>query len=45
MDYQWKIANHLTRLADVIVLENLNIQGMRRRFWTKQDEKGKYFKK
>ena len=38
-DYQWKIAHHLVRLADVIVLEDLNIQGMIRKCRAKQDEK------
>jgi putative transposase len=43
-DYQWKVANHLMRLADVIVLEDLNIQGMIKRCRAKQDENGKYLK-
>ena len=43
-DYQWKVAHHLTRLADVIVLEDLNIQGMIKRCKPKQDENGKYLK-
>ncbi|NQZ65423.1 transposase, partial [Crocosphaera sp.] len=30
-DHQWKTAHHLVRLADVIVLEDLNIQGMIRK--------------
>lgn len=43
-DYQWKIANKLAKLADVIVLEDLNIQGMIKRCKPKQDENGKYLK-
>lgn len=43
-NYQWNIAHHLVRLADVIVLEDLNIQGMIKRCKPKQDEKGKYIK-
>ena len=43
-DYQWKIAHHLIRLADVIVLEDLKIQGMIRKCRTKQDENGKFLK-
>jgi putative transposase len=43
-DYQWKVAHYLTRLADVIVLEDLNIQGMSQKCKPKQDEKGKYLK-
>ncbi len=43
-DYQWKIAHHLARLADVIVLEDLNIQGMIKKCRTKQDESGKFLK-
>lgn len=43
-NYQWGIAHHLTRLADVIVLEDLNIQGMSKRCKPKQDENGKYIK-
>lgn len=39
---QWNIAHHLTRLADVIVLEDLNIQGMSKKCKPKQDENGKY---
>jgi putative transposase len=34
----------LVRLADVIVLEDLNIQGMGKRCKPKQDENGKYLK-
>lgn len=30
-NYQWNIAHHLVRLADVIVLEDLNIQGISKR--------------
>lgn len=42
--YQWNTAHHLTKLADVIVLEDLNIQGMSKRCKPKQDENGKYLK-
>ncbi|MDJ0508245.1 MAG: transposase [Crocosphaera sp.] len=43
-DYQWKIAHHLVRLADVIILEDLNIQGMIKKCRAKQDEHGKFLK-
>ena len=43
-NYQWNIAHHLVRLADVIVLEDLNIQEMSKRCKPKQDENGKYIK-
>ncbi len=43
-DYQWKIAHRLIRLADVIVLEDLNIQGMIRKCRAKQNELGKFVK-
>jgi putative transposase len=43
-DYQWKVANHLVRIADVIVLEDLNVKGMIKRCHPKQDEKGRYLK-
>ena len=43
-DYQWKVAHQLVRLADVIVLEDLNIKGMIKRCQPKQHEKGKYLK-
>ncbi|MDJ0600961.1 MAG: transposase [Crocosphaera sp.] len=43
-DYQWKIAHRLASLADVIVLEDLNIQGMIRKCRAKQDENGKFLK-
>ncbi|AFZ50401.1 RNA-guided endonuclease InsQ/TnpB family protein [Dactylococcopsis salina] len=43
-DYQWKIAHHLVGLADVIVLEDLNIQGMIKKCKPKPDEKGEYLK-
>jgi len=43
-DYQWKIANYLARLADVIVLEDLNIKGMIKRCQPKKDENGNYLK-
>ncbi|MGB5594726.1 MAG: transposase [Crocosphaera sp.] len=41
-DHQWKIAHHLVRKADVIVLEDLNIQGMIRKCRAKQNENGKF---
>jgi len=41
-DYQWKIANSLVKQFDLIVFENLNIQGMMARCKQKQDENGKY---
>ena len=41
-DYQWKIANNLVNQFDLIVFENLNIQGMMARCKPKQDESGKY---
>lgn len=41
-DYQWKVAHQLVRLADVIVLEDLNIKGMIKKCKPKQDENGKY---
>jgi len=43
-DYQWKAAYQLVRLADVIVLEDLNIKGMIKRCQPKKDENGKYIK-
>ncbi len=43
-DYQWKIAHHLGGLADVIVLEDLNIQGIIKKCRAKQDENGKFLK-
>jgi putative transposase len=43
-DYQWKLAHHLASLADVIVLEDLNIQGLIKGCKPKQDEDGKYSK-
>lgn len=43
-DYQWKLAHQLTRLADVIVLEDLNIKGMIKRCQPKKDENGNYIK-
>lgn len=41
-DHQWKLANKLTRLADLLVFEDLNILGMSARCKPKQDENGKY---
>ncbi|MDJ0730435.1 MAG: transposase [Crocosphaera sp.] len=43
-DHQWKIAHRLVRKAEVMVLENLNIQGMIRKCRAKQDENGKFLK-
>lgn len=43
-DYQWKVAHKLNQLADVIVLEDLNIQGMIRSCRKKQDENGFFLK-
>lgn len=43
-DSQWKIAHKLVRLADVIVLEDLNIQGMTKKCRAKQDENGFFLK-
>lgn len=39
-DYQWKVAHKLNRMADVIVMEALNIQGMIRKCKPKQNENG-----
>jgi putative transposase len=41
-DYQWKIAHNLIQRFDLIVFENLNIQGMMSRCKPKQDENGRY---
>lgn len=43
-NYQWNVAHRLNKLADVIVLEDLNIRGMIRKCRAKQDENGKYLK-
>merc|ERR1712054_190116 len=43
-DYQWKVAHHPVRLSDVIILEDLNIQGMIKKCRAKQDENGKFLK-
>ncbi len=43
-DYQWKTAHHLVCLADVIVLEDLNIQGMIKKCRAKPDKNGKFLK-
>jgi len=43
-DYQWKVANKLVRLADVIVLEDLNVKGMSKRCAPQQAETGKYIR-
>lgn len=44
IDYQWKIAKKLTRLADILVFEDLNIKGMSARCKPKQDETGKFIR-
>lgn len=36
-DYQWKVAQRLCRLGDVIIFEDLNIKGMMKRCQPKQD--------
>lgn len=41
-DYQWKIAHNLVKQYDLIVFENLNIQGMMARCKPRQDDRGKY---
>lgn len=41
-DYQWQVAHHLVKLADIIILEDLNIKGMIKRCNPKKDENGKY---
>jgi putative transposase len=43
-DYQWKIAHNLVKRFDLIVFENLNVQGMMARCKPKQDESGKYLR-
>ena len=43
-DHQWKVANKLCRLGDVIIFEDLNIKNMMKRCKPKQDSKGKYLK-
>lgn len=43
-DYQWKNANKIVSLTQVVVFEDLNIQGMVRRCKPKQDENGKYIR-
>ena len=43
-DYQWKIANRLTTVANVLVFEDLNIRGMSARCKPKQDEFGKFIR-
>lgn len=43
-DYQWKLANSLTRSADLLVFEDLNIRGMSARCKPKQDENGKFIR-
>ena len=43
-DYQWKVANKLCRLGDVIIFEDLNVRGMMKRCKPKQDQDGKYLK-
>lgn len=41
-DYQWKVARKLVDNFDLIVFEDLNIQGMMKRCKPKQDEFGRY---
>lgn len=43
-DYQWKVANKLCRLGDLVIFEDLNIKGMMKRCKPKKDENGKYLK-
>ncbi|WP_342596872.1 transposase [Cyanobacterium aponinum UTEX 3222] len=43
-DYQWKLAHKLNRISDVIVMEDLNIQGMIRKCKPKQNENGHFVK-
>lgn len=43
-DYQWKNASKIVALAQVVVFEDLNIQGMIRRCKPKLDENGKYIR-
>jgi len=44
-DYQWKVANKLCRLGDVVIFEDLNIRGMMARCKPKKcPETGKYLK-
>jgi len=43
-DHQWKVANKLCRLGDVIIFEDLNIKGMMARCKPKKDEQGRYLK-
>ena len=40
--YQWKVAYKNVKKADCIVVEDLNISGMRRRCKPKKDEKGRF---
>lgn len=41
-DYQWKIAHNLVKQFDLIVFENLNIQGMIARCKPKLDDSGRF---
>lgn len=43
-DYQWKVAKAFVSLADVVAVEDLNVQGMRKRCKPKKDEAGKFLK-
>lgn len=43
-DYQWKVANKICRLGDVIIFEDLNVKGMMARCKPKRSETGKYLK-
>ena len=40
--FQWQLANKLTRKADAIVVEDLNIAGMKKRCKPKLDEVGRF---
>ena len=43
-DYHWKLAHKLTRKADLLVFENLNIKGMSARCKPKEDESGRHIR-
>jgi putative transposase len=40
--YQWRVANRIVKKADCIVVEDLNIPGMKSRCKPSQDEKGRF---
>lgn len=42
--YQWLVANKIVKKADAVIIENLNIQGMKARCKPKKDENGDYVK-